>query len=364
MEILLKIIFLFNCIFYKRYEYNNYLYSLYILNIINYFLSFSIVLNFIYLLFKDYDLQNLLILAFYIIDPFLVYSANKIGFLKNIGKNFDLLLKPKYKKISPYLYFLSFLCSISVAITSLFFDNIKIINNSWNVYFNKYCLFFVLFYSNFLKLNICITFFLIISNISNFLKEFIDKKIKSNIQNFDINSISIEFMILKRNYNKTIVNFNNIMSNMIGFYSIPSFYILSNIDKKFDFMYYNGFSIFLLMSGVFHYYLSKIDSDIDYLKSICVKNRSISDYISRRKNIYFFESNAIELENINTNELSFKNYLVDVENSQSIDWIIFDKIINEKWRDFEIFGVKINNSSIIIKIFSLFLILILGKQII
>ena len=171
-------------------------------------------------------------------------------------------------------------------------------------------------------------------------------------------------MILKRNYNKTIVNFNDIMSNMIGFSSIPSFYILSNLGKKFDFMYYNGFSIFLLMSCVFHYYLSKIDNDIDYLKSTCIKNRSISDYITRKKNIYFFESNAIELENINSNELSFKNYLVDVENSQSIDWLIFDKIINEKWRDFEIFGVKINNSSIIIKIFSLFLILILGKQII
>ncbi len=364
MEFLLKIIFLFNCILYKRYEYDNFLYLLYILNVVNYFLSFSIVLNFVYLLFKNYDLQNLLILAFYIIDPLLIYSANKIGFLKNVGKNFDLLLKPDYKKNSPYLFLVSFLCSLSIATTSLFFDNISIINNSWNIYFNKYCLFFVLFYSNFLKLNICITFFLIISNISQFLKDFITEKIKSNIQNFDINNISIEFMILKRNYNKTIVNFNDIMSNMIGFSSIPSFYILSNLGKKFDFMYYNGFSIFLLMSCVFHYYLSKIDNDIDYLKSTCIKNRSISDYITRKKNIYFFESNAIELENINSNELSFKNYLVDVENSQSIDWLIFDKIINEKWRDFEIFGVKINNSSIIIKIFSLFLILILGKQII
>ena len=161
-------------------------------------MSFSIVVNFFYLLFKDYNLQNLLILAFYIIDPFLIYSANKLGFLKTLGKNFDLLLKPKLKKFSPYLFFISFVCSVSVAVISLFFDNINIIDNSWNIYFNKYCLFFVLFYSNFFKIKYLHNIFLIISNISQFLQDFITEKIKSNIQNFDINNISIEFMILKK----------------------------------------------------------------------------------------------------------------------------------------------------------------------
>ena len=126
------------------------------------------------------------------------------------------------------------------------------------------------------------------------------------------------------------------------------------------------------------------DSDISFYKKAmrklvsAEKNKIIEQFIIHcyiykeyveTKNVNFFinynfENNSIELNNINQNELSFKNYLIDIENSQSIDWIIFNEIIRQKWKQFEVFGIEINNSSIIIKIISIFLILIIGKQII
>ncbi len=53
-----------------------------------------------------------------------------------------------------------------------------------------------------------------------------------------------------------------------------------------------------------------------------------------------------------------------MENGQSIDWLIFKNILQQSLRPIEIYGIKISNSSIITKIISIFIFVIIGKQII
>jgi hypothetical protein len=365
-----------NCIFYKRFNYNTIDYVLFSLNLLNYLFSHFIILNSLFSLFCNYNIYNLLILFFYILDFIVIYYGNKIVFLKLISRNYSLYLDAKYRKYTKIFMSLGVVISLLIATVGVVFNVIfgsalinnifgsSLINNHFNIFYNNYALFFVLFYSSVCKINISILFFTIISNILSFLKKFIDEKIKDQ-NNYKIDELSIEYLIIKRNYNKTIFVFNNIIAYMITFYTFPTFYFLSNITNRyFDYSYYIGIIYYLIFCTIFQNYLSKISDANDYLNSLCTKNRSINDYISRKKNIYLFEENSIELNNINQHELNFKNYLIDIENSQSIDWIIFNEVIRQKWKDFEIFGIEINNSSIIIKIISVFLLLIIGKQII
>lgn len=366
MDNFLKIMLGINCILYKKYDYTLLNYIIFIFNTINFLSSYSLVLYFIYSLFSNYKIEYLLLVFYYIIDFIIIYNSNKIVYLKVLGRNLSLYLDNRSKRIIKILQILSLIFSLLIAGFGIYINNISnfnFINNNLNIYFNNYALFFLIFYSSYTKINILILFFSIISNIIKFLDDFIQNKIKDN-SNYNIDELSIEYLVLKRNYNKTIYAFNDIISNIIAFSSIPSFYLITNlISIHFDFMYYFGFIYFIIFSLIFHYYLSKIDDNIEYLNSICSKNRSLHDYIKRKKNIYSFETNSIDLNNINMNELSFKNYIIDIENAQTIDWLIFDKIINRPWRAFEIFGLKINNSNIIIKMCSLFIILIIGKQI-
>ena len=367
MENFLKFFLGLNCIIYKKFNYNKKDYILFSLNLINYIISHSLLLYSIYLLFVDYKIYNLMLLFYYILDFILIYFGNQISFLKVISRNYNLFLDIKYRKSSMFLMISGLILSIFISSLGIFLNikyNFNLTNNLFNKIFSNYCLFFILFYSSLSKCNISILFFTIMSNISKFLKSFIDNKIRNN-NNYYIDEISIEYLILKRNYNKTIFVFNDIIGNMIGFYTIPTFYYLSHFTKvNFDFTYYIGLVYYAFFCIFFQYYLLEINLNVYYLKSVCSKNKSINDYILRKKNIYLFEKNSLEINKINQNELSFKNYLIDIENSQSIDWIIFDTIINQKWSQFDILGVEINNSTIIMKIFSIFLILIIGKQII
>lgn len=367
MENFLKYFLGLNCIIYKKFNYKTIDYILFYINLINYLISHSLLICSIYLLFVDYKIYNLMLLFYYILDFILIYFGNQIPFLKVISRNYNLFLDIKYRKSTQILMICGLILSIFISGIGVFL-NIKysfdISNNIFNKIFNNYCLFFILFYSSLSKCNISILFFTIMSNISKFLKSFIENKIRHN-NNYYIDEISIEYLILKRNYNKTIFVFNDIIGNMIGFYTIPTFYYLSHIKKvNFDFTYYIGLIYYAFFCIFFQYYLLEINSNITYLKSICSKNKSINDYITRKKNIYLFENSSIQINNINQNELSFKNYLIDIENAQSIDWIIFDTIINQKWNQFDILGVEIDNSTLIMKIFSIFLVLIIGKQII
>ena len=308
-----------------------------------------------------------MLLFYYVLDFILIYFGNQISFLKVISRNYNLFLDIKYRKSTLNLMIFALILSIFISTLGVYLNikfSFNLTDNIFNKIFSNYCLFFILFYSSLSKCNISILFFTIMSNISKFLKKFIDNKIRNN-NNYFIDEISMEYLILKRNYNKTIYVFNDLIGNMIGFYTIPSFYYLSHFNKvNFDFTYYIGLSYYVFFCIFFQYYLLEISSNVTYLKSICSKNKSINEYISRKKNIYLFESNSIQINKINQNELSFKNYLIDIENAQSIDWIIFDTIINQKWNQFDILGIEIDNSTIIMKIFSIFLILIIGKQII
>jgi hypothetical protein len=88
----------------------------------------------------------------------------------------------------------------------------------------------------------------------------------------------------------------------------------------------------------------------------------LKSYITRKEYLYHVETN--NLNDISTNELLLKTYLLDIENSNLSDWNLLSFVINQKLRCFDIFGIEFDNSTLIYKIFSLSIILIIGKKVI
>ena len=111
-------------------------------------------------------------------------------------------------------------------------------------------------------------------------------------------------------------------------------YILNNVLLVFNFL-----CIF------YNYYLDKLDSNLKLLDSLCTSNSYIKNYIIRNKNVYHIQTDQDNLDNLNKNELEVKNFFIDIENSKSIDWIIFIEILKLNWCKFNIFGVDIENWS-------------------
>lgn len=80
--------------------------------------------------------------------------------------------------------------------------------------------------------------------------------------------------------------------------------------------------------------------------------------------MYHIQTNQYDLKKINPKELEIKNFFIDIENSKSIDWIIFIEILKLNWSKFNIFGVDIENSTIIRKLISVVILILFGRVII
>ncbi len=364
MEILVKYNFLINSSKFTELSFIEDIF--YYINFINTFLSYCFVFKFIIELFINYKIEFLLLSSFYGMDLFLYYYINSIHIKKVINSNITLILTDEIKSRLKMLLIFNLLISLIIAsiFTILLNKNFKfyIFDNNWNKGINSYFIFFLSFYSLHLKLSLISYFLIFINNLINISSNFI-KLIKLN--NLDVNNLIQQYLGFRHKYNGIIFVFNNIISSIISFSLLPSLFLILNKFNlnMFDFMYICNFIFFCIFCIFFHYSSSIIDDNIKYLKSLNDKNINIKEYIHRKKNLYNIQIDN-NLSNIDSNELNFKNFILDIENANSLDWLIYSNILNQNLRKIEILGIEISNSNIITKIISLFVFIIIGKQII
>lgn len=363
----MKYLLLVNNIIYKNYEYSKFDYLLFMINLVNRVICYLIFFIFCYDVYVNYTNKKLMLLSYLIYDVFLLYDANKIVFLKTIGKNYDLILKKeikiKIKLLLVLLLIFTVFISVSIIVSEFFIKyNFYLINSLVNTDFEYYCLYFFIFYTVYLKFSVFTLFFGIIHNFISIFDDFL-KDIKNNL-NSELYKLSNELLILRQYHNKIINSFNDIISNLFLFYTIPTLYIFIEKFKDFDFMCYCHLVFFIIFCLIYNYYLGKLDTNLNLLNSLCTSNSYIKNYIIRNKNVYHIQTNQDNLDNLNRNELEMKNFFIDIENSKSIDWIIFIEILKLNWCKFNIFGVDIENSTIIRKLISVIVLILFGRVII
>ena len=82
----------------------------------------------------------------------------------------------------------------------------------------------------------------------------------------------------------------------------------------------------------FHLILKRINNSINKIKNIIDSNKYLTLFLDRKKENYSLNLDINNIYDINPN---IKNYLLLIENSESIDWFI-NNIIYQKWKSFEI----------------------------
>ena len=93
-------------------------------------------------------------------------------------------------------------------------------------------------------------------------------------------------------------------------------------------------------------------------KSIVLKN-----FLIRNINNYTFNK-INDISEINTKEVLYKNFVLNLENGNSNDWLIFSTILNQELKTFDLFGIEINNGNLIYKLTLLTFVILFGSYIV
>ena len=339
-------------------EYNNFDFFLYYINLANILFVYGMTLYNLITLDKKKIfcfIQVILILS----DLLILYYANNISFKKNISRHYDLIFKTNIKyTLNKLLTFNNILCIIISAISFSKMFKINIVNNCL---FFRYIQFFIFLYSFNIKNTLLILFLSMVYNIYTIFNDFINL-LKSNIEN--LNNITIHYIEVRHIYNK-IINVNNkIISNILFLYYIPSIYFIKYIKSyNNDLFLFCNFIFYIVLIFTFQYFIEKIDDLIIYLKSMNDKSIVLKNFLIRNANNYTFNK-INDINEINTKELLYKNFVLNLENGNSNDWLIFSTILNQELKTFDLFGIEINNGNLIYKLTLLTFVILFGSYIV
>lgn len=201
----------------------------------------------------------------------------------------------------------------------------------------------------------------------------------------------IQYTSIRNRYSITINLLNNLFSYTVLLGGVATYITIFNILKGYydrnDFSnYVNGIS-YVVMLFVYFYSMGKIKEAIKMIKEQLLTDESIRRHINRTvdlnsmsqlvhaetlQNPPIEDNNALNIEFeemyssaqistdevnaniIQTQNISLKSLLLDVENGNSIDWLIIYLLIKEKWDSFELFGFVLEDSAILKKFLSIF----------
>lgn len=294
------------------------------------------------------------------------FSKKKLKFIKSF---YDDEINPNIK--NKFFYFavvisiiISLALSILYSILSLNNYNFTLIEHLYTNNILKFvATFLYVFYSSLIRLYSVIIFLVIFYTLSIYIKDC------ENIitrENFSIPTICQQFIEIRHKYGEAVNNLNIILSTNIicNFISVYLMIIKISKNEYVDLLTIRSFIYFLISIIPFHFIISNISDNIDGIKSLIDNNRYIRLFLERKKDTYSLNIELSELNSYNSNQLNFKNYLLEIENGDSIDWMILNNVTNQNWKSFEILGFQVNNNDIILKILSLLLFLWIGKSII
>ena len=292
-------------------------------------------------------------------------STNMISF---INKFYNEEINPniKNKIINPLfvlILVLSIIVSIIYCILSSFNVNFILINElTDNIYLKIPIIFLYSFYSSVIRLYSCLIFYSIFFTILRYIKDF-----KATIleENYNIPTICQYYLEIKHKYASAVGNLNVILSTNILCNYISVYLFINNIFESnfIDLLTVRSVIYFFICIIPFHYIITSISDYRDKINFIINNNRYIRMFLERKKDNYGMNIELSTLGDYNNNELTFKNYLLEIENGDSIDWMILNNVIVHQWKPFEIFGFEFGNNEIILKLLSLFIFLWIGKSI-
>jgi hypothetical protein len=178
---------------------------------------------------------------------------------------------------------------------------------------------------------------------------------------FSLEKFSINLLTVKYDYEVVIQKIQNFFSLLI-FFGFTSMYFTVRFIFLYDWqsIIHTGILNIILIYSIFKLYL--ILKSIDDLKSKLnhnIKNNGILRQYLLRQEIP--NNLSIEDEEFG-NKVGYLNYSYSLETGRSIDFIIFNDIINSKWKELEFFGFEYDFISVVKKSFWFIWVYLIIKQ--
>lgn len=163
----------------------------------------------------------------------------------------------------------------------------------------------------------------------------------SRVNILSINIISQDILFIRNDLEQSIDHFKNIFSlfTLLGAIGLGFFFERIK-DNNFDLFPWNQFVIYVIAQIVFIviiFRVSKYQNDlIDYVRQPLFVEKFLKRYTIRDVQEKFEDPSMISLN-------------LDEENSSMLDWIILDRLLNEKWAEFNVAGIDISDGELIKK---------------
>jgi hypothetical protein len=198
---------------------------------------------------------------------------------------------------------------------------------------------------------------------SNYLLN-LAQKIKDDVKNNRINILDIcnEYIEQKNYYSKTINKLNNIFSITFltsGTYIYIVIYdIFINHNNISNYVDYLRIIFYSIMIFIFSYIQSKINKAINNIKDNIYCNDFIHLNLNRVNINYNLDDKLkdelwdkvkekVLIKDTSTTNPNVFSYIMDKENSQYLDWLVLNSIINVEWEKISFLGFELNGFDMI-----------------
>lgn len=200
----------------------------------------------------------------------------------------------------------------------------------------------------------------IISTYTEKINNYIYKATESNVK---MNSIAIEYTKMKDEFSKTVDYLNNFFVAM-NIFGIIGTYITVNAlqNGEYNIQDIINTCIFVIIEIIYIISIQIVRMDINNISNIITSSLFVSSIFKKyniKRNIEL-NNNKQMIENIKN---ITENSLITILNiDENIDWIMLNNIINKKWDTFNIFGIEIDDSTILHKLLGFFIVFLFSKK--
>lgn len=269
-----------------------------------------------------------------------------------------------------FILFGGFIINILLPIVSilLYLGDVNI-NIYSKIEYSKILMGIILFLDKFYKYNIflcnIIIFALILRNHAIAIHNYsinLDTITNVKTEEITLKSIIQEYNTLKQNFNDSVSALNNMFSSVtiagiIGAY----FTIISISNGDPSVLIYIDLAYFFIIECIYIYIIHDMRNKVNSIIEI-VNSQKIMEIFLNRNAFESFSGDVYKLINTDKNtsedvritkELSIRNMIRINENSHSIDWLILNIKLNDKWDSFSFMGFEISDIDMIKKLGSI-----------
>lgn len=174
------------------------------------------------------------------------------------------------------------------------------------------------------------------------IKKYVKKIENENLTNANILSINIiteEILLIRNSLEDSISHFKNIFSSFTLLGTIGLGFFFERVkERNFNLFPWNQLIIYIIVQICFIIIIFRVskyrNKIIEYTRSPNFVKKFLRRYTIRDVSEKFQDSSDMS---INLQE----------ENSSTLDWLILDRLLNEKWAEFKVLGIDISDGELI-----------------